>query len=685
MMPSDSRSEELLYSLLPAHFRRLDETQEVPYQLRAFLRVLESQYRALDSAAQQLYRDWFIQTCRPEVVPDLAQIVGLSEIESLPAAILPTLRGGVANATSSSRRKGINAALEHAALGWTGWYAAARDSGRTKLAAAQTVLLPRPERGRTFDVRTGPAAVARTPFDRVARTPAVSSGSPGRAARRAAATLHLWRLQTFRRSGAEPSREASRALCFYFGPWREDTPLFNLPRSQPRFELANEPHTLPVRLRREVLSAELRERRLGLEPGTDFFGRDPVLEIRVQGVTGDWVPVPIADLSIGDLSRWAGEAPEVGEARVSAVVDPELGRFRLAGPNAVRPVRVTYTFARSAPVGAVPYGSEDRPTDPDTWNVVVYRAATAAYTDSGVRSFDDVQAALNAFAKRGGNGHIRILDDGTYPIDDRSVGRDPEGCCIAPGADRSLTIEAVGGATPMLCGSIGIVGSEPGTRIAFKGLSIEGTLTLSGDVEVEIERCTIFPRSTGPAIQVDRSHPGLRVHASHSILGSVHLPTATGGCVIEDSVVDGLGSPAILGRWRDDFSATVTMRRTTVRGAARASRVDLEDSILTDPLAVEELEQSRIAYCYIAPGSTAPPVHPGPIQGPPEFTSTRRNAPGYMQLSTRCPIPIRQQASNGSELGVFNALHNRDRERLLQRVVTEYGRQGVDLSVHTET
>jgi hypothetical protein len=73
-------SPDRLFNLLPAWYRQLDIGQ-VPDgasagPLQSLLRVVSEQVNLVEADIDQLYSNWFIETCEDWVVPYLADLVG---------------------------------------------------------------------------------------------------------------------------------------------------------------------------------------------------------------------------------------------------------------------------------------------------------------------------------------------------------------------------------------------------------------------------------------------------------------------------------------------------------------------------------------------------------------------------------------------------------------------------------
>jgi hypothetical protein len=123
-----------LYELLPVYHRRRDAEAGGP--LRALLAVIAEQVELVQADVEQLYENWFIETCQDWVVPYLGDLVGYR----LPAGYTEALAGGdaarelaarlaprrdVADTVANRRRKGTLPLLEELAMSVAEWPATA--------------------------------------------------------------------------------------------------------------------------------------------------------------------------------------------------------------------------------------------------------------------------------------------------------------------------------------------------------------------------------------------------------------------------------------------------------------------------------------------------------------------------------------------------------------------------------
>src|SRR5262249_55300522 len=125
---------------------------ESGFALKGLLAVIEEQRQVLSGAIDQLYDDWFIETCQDWLVPYVGELVGYRllagdgealgfgtpEASMLLQAIAP--RRDAADTIASRRRKGTLALLQDLASDVTGWPARAVEFRRL-LAFAQPVRL----------------------------------------------------------------------------------------------------------------------------------------------------------------------------------------------------------------------------------------------------------------------------------------------------------------------------------------------------------------------------------------------------------------------------------------------------------------------------------------------------------------------------------------------------------------
>ncbi|NEO98504.1 MAG: hypothetical protein F6K58_07475 [Symploca sp. SIO2E9] len=109
---------ERLYQLLPAIYRNKDVFLGEP--LRDLLAIIEQELGILEVDINNLYENWFIETCDEWVLPYIAELVGIQDLNDQ-GKILPVQRSRIGNAIRYRRHKGTPRTLELVIENTTGW------------------------------------------------------------------------------------------------------------------------------------------------------------------------------------------------------------------------------------------------------------------------------------------------------------------------------------------------------------------------------------------------------------------------------------------------------------------------------------------------------------------------------------------------------------------------------------
>jgi hypothetical protein len=229
------------------------------------------------------------------------------------------------------------------------------------------------------------------------------------------------------------------------------------------------------------------------------------------------------------------------------------------------------------------------------------------------------------------------------------------------------------------------------TLVPGRALKTDGSPVLAG-------AASVIATETGGTLTVD---------IQRSILGPVRLPledptsnvVSESSLVLADSIVDGMGGadPAIV-------ALAASIDRSTVLGRSQLTLLTRgSESIFTDRVAVERTQEGCCRFSFIPDGSKVPRAYrcqPGfALEGvtdaaerqaildhvTPAFTSERYIDAGYAQLAHSCAVEIRQGAEDESEMGVFQFLHQPQREANLRAAVDEYLRFGLEAGLFLVT
>lgn len=321
-----------LYDLLPAEFRRQDESQGLV--LKALMRVMGEVYDDLERDVAGLYDNWFVETAPLDRVYAIGDLVGVAT----PDYALPEHRAMVADAIGLRRRKGVAAALAPLLRGASGWYAtpAADSHGRPAVWPLDFTGL---DDAYGFDSRTGPADD---------EMPSIE--------------LWTWRAPVFQAAGQAaplpPPSTLPAALQAWFVGARYafnslglTQPIWNLPGPALSPTSAGPANALPAAMTNTMLAADVAAYNAAfLLPGMGltvpplpadslFYGPDAGLTIRLVGQAdpGKAAPitlVPASELRPADLSGTAFPAPDfpvfVSGAITLAEIEPGTAAIDLA-------------------------------------------------------------------------------------------------------------------------------------------------------------------------------------------------------------------------------------------------------------------------------------------------------------------------------------------------------------------
>lgn len=737
-MTTTRRSPDRLFNLLPALYRIADVEHDG--QLRALLRLVTTQADVVRDDTQQLWEDFFIETCRRWVVPYIGDLVGNNPLHDLdltasaleaaelfhdvlegpdfkPAPAI-RLRADVAKTIYYRRRKGTPPMLEELARDVTGWGAHVVEFF-TLLDWNQHLEHLRPEchgcpdvrrvdlgdrTGGPWDATTHTVDVRRiNEWDGWYNVPNVG--------------FFLWRLNSYRltRIATRPIAIAGTTWRRTFSPLGQDIPLFSsgLP------ELGDSRVATELNVEAPIRAAAFFEdfRRLpatGVTAASDYYGdrSDSSLVVRVGGAL-----VPASDVRCTNLNGWSGFAQPAG---TTVLVD--VTRGRLAIPTGFAPgqtVTVSYFNGFSGDMGGGQYARRK-------W--LSRGVAPIPVTGGGAA----LQAAI-AGRVAAPQTIFRINDSASYLLT----------TAITLAAGETLSIEAGDGFRPhvrLSGGSMAILTSGAGASLTLGGLLVEGGLLINGDLKVlrvihttlvpgrSVEQAALSP-PTGPSIVVA---PGttaaplnttLDVQIAFSIVGALRLPASVANLYLLDSIVLGIESDGgpIVAAVSDAGHVSgppAHIERSTLFGSCRFLKLELaSESIFTGLVLVDQQQQGCVRFSFVPRGSKTPqqyrcqpaleaeiqkeraqadsvktgvPLAPGwdvAIEQAvaawllPSFESDRYGRPELAQLRRTCVVQMRTGAEDGSEMGAFCVLKQPQRESNLRMRLDEYLPVGLEAGI----
>ena len=452
MNPSEtpaSRSVDRLYDLIPSIYRQRDADQGYP--LQALLQVIAEQVNIVESDLDQLYDNWFIETCQPWVIPYIGNLVGFQPIsegvDADPNSAESQLRQKYvfARAGRESRRhaprKGTMAVLEALPMETAGWSARIVPFYR-RLRTTQHVNHLRLDRGRSLDLRK-PQTLHRLdgPFDRAARLLDVRRidapdtrgkyNIPG-------VGVFIWRVNAYSltQTSAMCIDEAG-PNCYTFNPLGHDQQLFTRPRRErdPR-RIASE---LDVPM--PIPPYAFADRSNPAEPvaSSRHYGPQKSLAIWAPGwgkKLADANPIPRQNVIPRDLANWEFEPPQDHVA-----VDVVRGRMVFPPrqlPDSDKGVQVTYQYGFPADMA----GGEYQRVLSEPPDAVTYHVGHQRPTDKQTY-FNRLGAAIEYWQKLATRSDHTIIEIGDSRIYTGSIE-------ITLSAGETLQIRAANGCRPII-------------------------------------------------------------------------------------------------------------------------------------------------------------------------------------------------------------------------------------------
>lgn len=645
-----TKNPDRLYELLPVIYRQRDVAQGYP--LQALLRVIAEQVNVVEADMDQLYENWFIETCQDWVVPYIGDLIGYQPVHEAgePGDIATTQgsqrnkilvpRQEVANTIRYRRRKGTLALLELLAHDVAGWPVRAVEFYGL-LGWTQGLNHLRLAHGRTADLRQGNALdLLGSPFTGLAHTVDVRRiNSPRRSGWPAinGVGLFVWRLKSY--SVAETPAYCLEQVgphVYAFSALGNDTPLYNRPQPEAEPTHIAEPLNLPIPIRRRPFEERVeRDGKKAAQASADFYGAGKSLLIWAPDWPRKGAPQPLQNSQIipADLSDWQYTVP-----RNYIAVDPELGHILFpANQLPKQGVRVTYHYAFSADMG----GGEYPRTLSQPAGAVIYQVRGKDELQKTLAAWDEHNPA--AFDQQPERAVIEIMDSGVYTLPIR----------IHLKAEHDLQLRAANGMRPIIRlldymadrPDAFTVTGEAGSRFTLDGLLINGrSLQILGpeidpdappDAHPAEDLCRLTIRHTTlvPGWMLDNNceprrpnepsleliNTGAHVHIERSILGTIQVTAdqvRTDAITIHlsDSILDATGSdcdgPACEALGAPGWPlahAVLTVLRSTVIGKVFVHAIDLaENSIFMSRVRVGRRQRGCMRFCYVAPGSRTP-------------------------------------------------------------------------------
>ena len=591
-------TKEKIYELLPVIYRQRDN--QVGSPLKDLLDIIAEQVRVLEDDIENLYNNWFIETCNEWVIAYIADLLGVKGLHAVSENTF-SHRAFIANTIRYRQHKGTISTLQSLSKDITSWSAVAVEFFQF-LITNQNLNHLRPSNSCTVDLKNSRLVelLGTTPFDSSTHLIDVhlikDIRREGEYYNIPNIGIFLWRLKAFpvRDSPAFNHGDGK----FSFSQIGYDLPLFNHARdvqqSQESIQSLSEVN-VDGPIRRMALLDNL----------GDYYSirADKTIQDRSIEIEIDEVPIDVNHIVVSDLRNWKNR-PE----KDLVAIDPALGRILLPSDTRASKVYVNYYYGFSGKIGGgfyarnMYYNSVDanlKYSGSNNNNKKFYlhyyyiskSISSVAQCSSSSSGSSRRKRGVTEISARGSDSsnnssshrrtrsnvgnmgsdaystkdvskisfHSSIADainawnydgqpDAILEITDAEVYEEDIGFILENPKKTSLVLRAVQGKRAVLRGLIKIKGTNGG-EVIFDGLMIDFSFSKVDDApsmiyiqdgmldSLTIKQCTLVPRDK-KSLEVEKGNEGLVINFDHTISGRINTSKQEISLNIKDSIID---------------------------------------------------------------------------------------------------------------------------------------------------
>ncbi len=557
-----------IYELLPAVYRIRDDEQGKP--LEAFINIVAEQALIVEKNIDELYNNWFIETCQEWIVPYIGDLLGVRNLNPIGDGAGISQRAYVANTIGYRRRKGIAPVLEQLTLDATGWRAHVVEFFEL-LQTSQYMNHIRLHRTVTPDLRKmDELDRINTAFDTVAHSADVRHIASGRGKYNIPNIgIFTWRLQSYPLSGCDASRSEcvpgpfvspplsppSPQFVFTFNPTGKKTQLFNKPETETAITHISAEINVPGLLRRRILFDELEALRIAFEKRTtriyNFFEsrsedqdeyvfeiirvkneiEEKILPEEIMICNLEHCCTPPSNIVFKELKQDGS----IVNRKIKALADPVCGKFMFTEQDPDVTAIVSYSYGFSGDIGGGPYNRQSsvpenffKKEDTDqVWQVGVSKEVQPVHGENIYKTIGEAITEWH-LQPEGTVGVITIMDSRTYE-EDLDIGIDKKTKLLIIAADWPVREDPNDGSPirnagdllaedlrPFISGNITITGDgdkdAPDTcgEITINGILIKGQVSISeGQLgKFNLIHSTVIPENGG--IEIGAGAPDMQ-------------------------------------------------------------------------------------------------------------------------------------------------------------------------------
>jgi hypothetical protein len=718
-------SKDKLYSLLPRIYRQHDAKLGEP--LEALISIIAEEVSIVENDIEDLYDNWFIETCNEWVVPYIGDLVAAriffqtrasTHAGNSAESATVSSRAWVANTLSYRRRNGTVALLEQLAKDTTGWNAKAVEF--FKLVSISQNINHLLQKNQNVDIRN-PSDLNSlgTPFEKIPHTIDIRNiKSESGFHNIPNIGVFVWRIQAYHVMNSPPFDHGGGK--YSFNQLGIDAPLFNHPVTETDISHLAEEINLPIIINRSILK----------ENFDLYYGIERSILIEIDGSM-----LPASHIAVDNLADW--KEPTPGKV---AAIDPILGRITFPRDRTPGDIKVSYYYGFSSDIGGGFYDRREKyynsiiPSD-----IRVYKISKIFSDPEILNSLSDAIAKWSNDSKP--SAIFEILDSEFY--EQQSINLSLPSNCI-------LIIRSKEGQRPVLR-TLQIkspsnnkkqhqhqhqhqqklieISGEKGSSLVFDGIWIDANLGVrvkSGELGVlQFIHCTLVPNinNSNTSIQVQQCNNDLNVTIYRSICGRIYTSSHSESKFdIIDSIVDSKSDTVIENdtgynrnvvnnsntsiisaektESKHDKSIAIlcfkiNIQNSTIFGKVKVNSISASNSIFTDIVISRRRQEGCMRFSYIPEGSITPRRYRCQPEGDtidmnkqkpsriiyPKFTSMIYGDPTYAQLHRNVDSKISEGADNGAEMGAFNNLYQPQRIKNLKSAIDEYLRFGMEAGI----
>lgn len=671
---------ERLYRLLPLVYREQDFEHQQAF--RALMAVLETVQDKVDEDMTLLYQNWFIETCEVDLIPYIADLVNLPQLEQDNVPVLATQRRYVANYLAYQRRSGIAATLNNSVHDASG-YACYSVNSLEKMLSSWTDNDPKLVT-KTVSVTGQTKGEASCPFSAAARLPrftcntnALASATGGELHPQVL-QLYLWRMTPVAIKDAQLTPAEHHRQGWYLGANKERWPLCHQPGDLANVDVAPSAQQYPYSLTRDSMNDTLlaSSHDGGANKG-GLIDVPSVVFFEYDTSSHQFKVIEGADIAITDLSQW--QVTDALQARV--LFDPGRGRVWIVDASINGKVAVSYSYLHNTLFGAAPrYRGANELITPTKRVIGLYPCDTClsdvlrdCYPSLQCDTQTNVQPAVPLMSEPiqvslASNAHYGL----TVPLKIDLKGSD-------------VTLVAEDYVCPMISGTIVVSNTGAGSaQLILNGLRVYGQIHIGENVDIVLKDSSVLADMSSMSTSLPHGDTVAtcltNVRVEHSLIVTQKL--------MENAHYQ-LNGSAVICRTPSTIRAFNCVKSTVIGDITCFMTHCVSDSLINGKFELINPNMTELCYSYFSElvfphGTQTEQIITDADVGRQavQFSSKRYYDAGFLALAYGTEPQLLTGAANGEEMGVFNDGLARQKEKNIKNQFDKFLPLGMEVQTY---